>query len=75
MPRPDDTLDKALKDADVFVGLSIGNVVTPDMVKSMAKNPIVFAMANPDPEIPGQKQQQYEMILSWPQAEAIFLTR
>src|SRR4029077_1525849 len=37
--------------ADVFVGLSVGNVVTPDMVKSMAKNPIVFAMANPDPEI------------------------
>ena len=45
------TLDKAMKDADVFVGLSVGNVVTPDMVKSMAKNPIVFAMANPDPEI------------------------
>jgi malate dehydrogenase (oxaloacetate-decarboxylating)(NADP+) len=35
----------------VFVGLSVGNVVTTDMVKSMAKNPIVFAMANPDPEI------------------------
>src|SRR5687768_13527480 len=49
--RPEDTLDKALKNADVFVGLSIGNVVTPDMVKGMAKNPIVFAMANPDPEI------------------------
>ena len=45
------TLDKAMKDADVFIGLSAGNVVTPDMVKSMAKNPIVFAMANPDPEI------------------------
>jgi malate dehydrogenase (oxaloacetate-decarboxylating)(NADP+) len=49
--KPDLTLDNALKDADVFVGLSIGNVVTADMVKSMAKNPIVFAMANPDPEI------------------------
>lgn len=49
--RPDATLASAIKDADVFVGLSIGNVVTPDMVKSMAKNPIVFAMANPDPEI------------------------
>ena len=46
------TLDKAMRDADVFLGLSIGNVVTPEMVKSMAKNPIVFAMANPDPEIP-----------------------
>jgi malate dehydrogenase (oxaloacetate-decarboxylating)(NADP+) len=45
------TLDQAMKDADVFIGLSVGNVVTPDMVKSMAKNPIVFAMANPDPEI------------------------
>ena len=44
-------LAKAMKDADVFVGLSVGNVVTPDMVKSMAKNPIVFAMANPEPEI------------------------
>ncbi|WP_109694705.1 NADP-dependent malic enzyme [Chitinophaga deserti] len=45
------TLTEALKGADVFVGLSVGNVVTEDMVKSMAKNPIVFAMANPDPEI------------------------
>jgi malate dehydrogenase (oxaloacetate-decarboxylating)(NADP+) len=44
-------LEKAMKGADVFVGLSVGNVVTPAMVKSMAKNPIVFAMANPDPEI------------------------
>jgi malate dehydrogenase (oxaloacetate-decarboxylating)(NADP+) len=49
--RPELTLDKAMKDADVFVGLSVGGVVTADMVKSMAKNPIVFAMANPDPEI------------------------
>lgn len=45
------TLETALKDADVFIGLSVGDVVTPEMVKSMAKNPIVFAMANPDPEI------------------------
>ena len=57
--RPEDTLDKALKNADVFVGLSIGNVVTPDMIKGMAKNPIVFAMANPDPEI------------TWPEATAV----
>ncbi|MDQ3552669.1 MAG: NADP-dependent malic enzyme, partial [Bacteroidota bacterium] len=41
------TLDKAMKDADVFVGLSVGNVVTKNMIKSMAKNPVVFAMANP----------------------------
>jgi malate dehydrogenase (oxaloacetate-decarboxylating)(NADP+) len=45
------TLETAMKDADCFLGLSVGNVVTPEMVKSMAKNPIVFAMANPDPEI------------------------
>lgn len=44
-------LAKALKDADVFIGLSVGDVITPEMVKGMAKNPIVFAMANPDPEI------------------------
>jgi malate dehydrogenase (oxaloacetate-decarboxylating)(NADP+) len=49
--KSDWTLEKAMKDADVFLGLSVGNVITPDMVKSMAKNPIVFAMANPDPEI------------------------
>ncbi|MBV9989046.1 MAG: NADP-dependent malic enzyme [Chitinophagaceae bacterium] len=49
--KGDITLEKAMKDADVFLGLSVGNVVTQDMVKSMARNPIVFAMANPDPEI------------------------
>ncbi|MFZ2783642.1 MAG: NADP-dependent malic enzyme [Sediminibacterium sp.] len=49
--RSDWTLEKAMKDADCFLGLSVGNVLTGAMVKSMAKNPIVFAMANPDPEI------------------------
>jgi malate dehydrogenase (oxaloacetate-decarboxylating)(NADP+) len=49
--KKDWTLEKAMKDADVFLGLSVGNVVSTDMIKSMAKNPIVFAMANPDPEI------------------------
>ena len=49
--KSDSTLTKAMRDADVFLGLSIGGVVTQDMVKSMAKNAIVFAMANPDPEI------------------------
>ncbi len=49
--KKDLTLIEAMNDADVFIGLSVGNVVTADMVKSMAKNPIVFAMANPDPEI------------------------
>ena len=46
-----DTLEDALKGADVFIGLSVADVVTPEMLKSMAKNPIVFAMANPNPEI------------------------
>ena len=45
------SLEQAMKDADVFIGLSSGNVVSQDMIRSMAKNPIVFAMANPDPEI------------------------
>jgi malate dehydrogenase (oxaloacetate-decarboxylating)(NADP+) len=45
------TLESAMKGADVFIGLSVANVLTSEMVKSMAKNPIVFAMANPDPEI------------------------
>ncbi|MEO9209786.1 MAG: NADP-dependent malic enzyme [Ginsengibacter sp.] len=45
------TLASAMKGADVFIGLSVGDVVSQDMVKSMAKNPIVFALANPDPEI------------------------
>jgi malate dehydrogenase (oxaloacetate-decarboxylating)(NADP+) len=51
-PKKYKDLSEALKDADIFLGLSVGNVVTQDMVKSMAKNPIVFALANPDPEIP-----------------------
>jgi malate dehydrogenase (oxaloacetate-decarboxylating)(NADP+) len=45
------TLTDALRGADVFYGLSVANVMTPEMVKSMAEDPIVFAMANPDPEI------------------------
>ncbi|MBU0508721.1 NADP-dependent malic enzyme [bacterium] len=45
------TLADALKDADVFCGCSVADVVSKDMVRSMAKNPIVFAMANPNPEI------------------------
>ncbi len=45
------SLADGMKGADVFVGLSIGGIVSKEMVKSMAPNPIVFAMANPDPEI------------------------
>ena len=56
--RKIDTLEEAMKDADVFVGLSVANIVTPAMLKSMAKNPIVFAMANPNPEI------EYDLAIS-----------
>ncbi|MFD2822219.1 NADP-dependent malic enzyme [Lacinutrix iliipiscaria] len=49
--RKIDTLGDAMKDADVFIGLSTSDIVSPKMLKAMAKNPIVFAMANPDPEI------------------------
>ncbi|MCE2734525.1 MAG: NADP-dependent malic enzyme [Cyclobacteriaceae bacterium] len=45
------TLQEALKGADVFVGLSVGDILTQDDIRSMAKNPIVFALANPNPEI------------------------
>jgi malate dehydrogenase (oxaloacetate-decarboxylating)(NADP+) len=46
------TLGEAIVGADVFIGLSVAGVMTADMVRSMARDPIVFAMANPDPEIP-----------------------
>ena len=49
--NPAETLEEALKGADVFVGLSKGNILTPEMILGMADNPIVFAMANPTPEI------------------------
>nr|WP_321245275.1 NADP-dependent malic enzyme [uncultured Psychroserpens sp.] len=49
--RKIDTLDEAMQDADVFIGLSMADIVEPSMLKKMASNPIVFAMANPDPEI------------------------
>ena len=49
--KPNTTLGEALKGADMFLGLSAGNVLKPEMLVSMAKDPIVFAMANPTPEI------------------------
>lgn len=48
---PARTLAEAMKGADLFMGLSIADCVTPEMLKSMAKDPIVFAMSNPNPEI------------------------
>src|SRR5690606_6249951 len=49
---PDMTLAEAIRGADVFIGLSKGNIVDQDMIRSMADKPVVFALANPDPEIP-----------------------
>src|SRR5207342_493543 len=50
--RPQGTLRDALKGADVFIGLSVGNIVTAEDLDLMAADRIVFAMANPDPEVP-----------------------
>jgi malate dehydrogenase (oxaloacetate-decarboxylating)(NADP+) len=52
------SLKEAMKDADIFLGLSVKGAVTKEMVKSMAKTPIIFAMANPDPEILPEEVQQ-----------------
>ena len=49
--RPINTLEEAMKGADMFLGLSVGNVLTPEMLLTMNSDPIVFALANPDPEI------------------------
>ena len=46
-----ESLEKIIKDADVFIGVSVGGVLTENMVRSMGRDPIIFAMANPDPEI------------------------
>src|SRR6476646_7269712 len=60
------TLAEAMEGADVFLGLSAANVVSKDMVKTMAKEPIIFAMANPDPEIwpPDAKQSRPDAIVA-----------
>ncbi len=60
------TLDEAMVDADVFIGVSVANVVTQDMVRSMAADPIVFALANPDPEItyPEAKAAREDVIMA-----------
>ena len=52
------TLEEAMKGADVFLGVSARGAVTQDMVKSMAENPVIFAMANPDPEITPEEAQE-----------------
>src|SRR5699024_12741884 len=45
------SLSDVIKDADVFIGVSVADLLTKEMVESMAKDPIIFAMANPNPEI------------------------
>ena len=47
----DGSLEEVIKDADVFIGVSVADLLTKDMVKSMAEDPVIFAMANPNPEI------------------------
>ncbi len=60
------TIAEALKGADMLLGLSVANMVTPEMVKSMAKTPIIFACANPDPEItyPEAKSARPDVIMA-----------
>jgi len=60
------TLADAMKGADVFLGCSVKGLVSQDMVRSMAKNPIIFAMANPDPEItyPDAKEARSDVIMA-----------
>jgi len=55
------TLEEAMKGADVFLGVSVKGAVTPDMVASMADNPVIFAMANPDPEITPEEAHEVRM--------------
>ncbi len=55
------TLEDAMKDADVFLGVSVKGAVTQDMVASMADNPVIFAMANPDPEITPEEAHEVRM--------------
>ncbi len=63
---PKRTLAEAMSGADVFLGCSVKGLVTQDMVRSMAKNPIIFAMANPDPEIsyPDAKAARPDVIMA-----------
>lgn len=55
------TLEDAMKGADVFLGVSVKGAVTPAMVESMADNPVIFAMANPDPEITPEEAHEVRM--------------
>jgi len=63
---PARTLGEAMTDADVFIGVSVAGVVSKDMIRSMARDPIVFALANPDPEItwPDAKDARDDVIMA-----------
>jgi malate dehydrogenase (oxaloacetate-decarboxylating)(NADP+) len=56
--RPVSSLEEALEGADVLLGLSVGNILSPEQLKRMAPRPIVFAMANPDPEIDPERAKE-----------------
>jgi len=73
--RKDLSLDEAFDGADVFIGLSKGNVVTKEMVAKMAPRPIVFAMANPILKSPGKMPLLSEQTSSWQQEGPIIPTR
>ena len=63
-----------IKDADVFIGVSVADILTQDMVKTMADDPIIFAMANPNPEInPNEAKQAGAKVVV--QVDLIFQTK
>ena len=66
VPTKSRTLAEAIVGADVFLGLSAANALKPEMVKQMAKEPIIFAMANPDPEIspPAAREARPDAIIA-----------
>ena len=72
---PPRTLADAMEGADIFFGLSAKGALTPEMVKSMAPDPIIFAMANPDPEITPEEAQQCATTSSWRPAARTIRTR
>jgi malate dehydrogenase (oxaloacetate-decarboxylating)(NADP+) len=69
------TLEEAVKDADVLAGLSIKGAFTTAMLKSMAPRPIVFAMANPDPEITYQEAKAARQDIIMATGDRMTLTR
>ena len=73
--KKDVAFEDAFKKADVFLGLSRGGLVQKEMIKVMAKDPIVFALANPEPEISYKDATSVRKISSWQQDVRIILTK